>query len=98
MHLLLLLLLLQRQNEEKERQEKNLFKFRCPTCKNKDQVQFREVEGSVICLGVDGLGSCGLEIINHRPHEGNFYRSFEGEEDRSHHGKSWGCDQGLPAL
>jgi hypothetical protein len=76
-----------RQNEEKERQAKNLNKFSCPKCKNKDQVNFREVEGSVICLGIDGLGSCGLEIINHRPHEGNFYRNFEGEEDRSHHGK-----------
>jgi len=75
-----------RENEEKERQMKNLFKFKCPTCKNKDQVNFREVEGSVICLGLDGLGSCGLEIINHRPFEGNCYRKFADEEDRSHHG------------
>ena len=35
---------------------------------------------SIITLG------CGFEVVFRKPHEGNFYRSFEGEEDRSHHG------------
>ena len=75
-----------KQDEVKERQQKNAVVFRCPACRNQDQAKFREVEGAVICQGIDEKG-CGREIIGHRPHEGNFYRSFEGEDDRSHHGK-----------
>lgn len=65
---------------------KNVNKFRCHKCGNSDEAKFLEVEGSIICQGADDEG-CGLELVERRPHEGNFYRSFEGEEDRSHHGK-----------
>jgi len=77
-----------REEMEKSRREKNLRVFKCSSCGNAVPGNFLEVEGSIICQGVDG-GGCGLELVNNKPHEGNFYRSFEGEDDRSHHGKGF---------
>lgn len=72
------------------------YRNKCPVCGNADENKFRQIEGSIVCLGrnyvedpddPDRLGSCGFEVRSHNPHEGSFYRKFEGEEDRSHHCK-----------
>jgi hypothetical protein len=52
---------------------------RCKKCGNKDQLRFLEIEGSMICKGVNDETGCGYELINYKQHEGNFYRSFEGQ-------------------
>jgi hypothetical protein len=77
-----------REDLEKSRRAKNLRVFKCTSCGNAVPGNFLEVEGSIICQGTDARG-CGLELVNNKPHEGNFYRSFEGEDDRSHHGKGF---------
>ncbi|CAN0467932.1 unnamed protein product [Ascophyllum nodosum] len=61
--------------------------FKCPTCGNRDQSNFTldSKQGDTICLGADGHG-CGTVVQDHKVHEGNMYRKFEGEADRSHHG------------
>eukprot|EP00615_Pteridomonas_danica_P010977 CAMPEP_0114342354 /NCGR_PEP_ID=MMETSP0101-20121206/9738_1 /TAXON_ID=38822 ORGANISM="Pteridomonas danica, Strain PT" /NCGR_SAMPLE_ID=MMETSP0101 /ASSEMBLY_ACC=CAM_ASM_000211 /LENGTH=362 /DNA_ID=CAMNT_0001476423 /DNA_START=218 /DNA_END=1303 /DNA_ORIENTATION=- len=75
------------QNKVQEKQRKNTFRYRCTKCPNRDQKRFVEIEGSIICCGINDKQGCGYEMINYKQHEGNFYRSFAGEDDRSHHGK-----------
>lgn len=60
-------------NERMERQAKNAIKLSCPKCKNRDQANFIEAEGSIICLGQDGTpkhSRCGYEVRDHKAHEG----------------------------
>eukprot|EP00611_Tribonema_gayanum_P010788 TRINITY_DN2089_c0_g1_i5.p2 TRINITY_DN2089_c0_g1~~TRINITY_DN2089_c0_g1_i5.p2 ORF type:complete len:272 (-),score=115.07 TRINITY_DN2089_c0_g1_i5:524-1339(-) len=59
----------------------------CSVCGNKDQQFFvlDAKQGDTICMGVGGAG-CGAVVEDHKAHEGNMYRQFEGEVDRSHHG------------
>ncbi|CAK4412245.1 unnamed protein product [Aphanomyces euteiches] len=59
----------------------------CDECGNRDQSHFvaDDVHGDTICTGMDGQG-CGNVVQDHALFDGNAYRCFEGEEDRSHHG------------
>jgi len=56
----------------------------CPHCGNKDQRGFfiDTSQGDVICR------RCASVVQQHRVHDGEMYRKFEGEEDRSHHGRA----------
>ncbi|OQR95873.1 hypothetical protein THRCLA_07499 [Thraustotheca clavata] len=62
-------------------------RFVCDVCGNSEQNNFITdyARGDTICTGADGHG-CGNVVQDHIVHEGNAYRKFEGEEDKSHHG------------
>ncbi|KDO33381.1 hypothetical protein SPRG_02188 [Saprolegnia parasitica CBS 223.65] len=57
----------------------------CEDCGNADVEKFLVTDLSVVCMGTDGAG-CGNVLEASRLYEGNAYRRFEDEEDRSHHG------------
>ncbi|EQC31341.1 hypothetical protein SDRG_10943 [Saprolegnia diclina VS20] len=57
----------------------------CEDCGNADVEKFLATDLSVVCMGPDGAG-CGNVLEASRLYEGNAYRRFEDEEDRSHHG------------
>ena len=81
--------------EEKDRMDKEKFvireqvisKYVCKTCGNRTQELFTldGKSGDVICMGTDGNG-CGAVVEDHKMHEGTAWRTFEGEEDKNHHG------------
>ena len=59
-----------------------VIRCRNESCRNEDPTKFRqdEVNGDVVCT------VCGLVNIEHQVHDGNMYRTFEGDADKSHHG------------
>ena len=59
----------------------------CRGCGNSDPRTFIQdsTQGDLICIGADGLG-CGMVLEERCVEEGEFFRRFEGEEDRNHHG------------
>ncbi len=62
-------------------------KYTCDVCGNRDQTKFlhESKDGDVVCLGIGDQG-CGNVVEEHKLFEGNQFRKFEGEEDKSHHG------------
>ncbi|KAF0687885.1 Aste57867_20377 [Aphanomyces stellatus] len=60
----------------------------CDDCGNIDQARFVVdfAHGDVVCMGASDARGCGNVVQDHLVFEGNAYRCFEGEADRSHHG------------
>ncbi len=60
-------------------------KYTCDVCGNRNQTKFlhESKDGDVVCLGIGDQG-CGNVVEEHKLFEGNQFRKFEGEEDKSH--------------
>ncbi|OQR96998.1 hypothetical protein ACHHYP_20639 [Achlya hypogyna] len=59
--------------------------YTCDMCGSQYPDSFVLVDNSIVCIGENGAG-CGNVLESSRLFEGNAYRRFEDEEDRSHHG------------